>query len=124
MPQRFLNGRPGYDDWFVTFSAREAISPDHLQLILRPRTSELLTPFRTIHGVKWVWTTFGPDQVDLNFRNPEVLLRVLEILLLYYKQGDSTAEIAGRLGTSRSTIAVTLFRIRARLRAILKEGKP
>jgi len=50
--------------------------------------------------------------------------RALEILLLYYKQGDSTAQIAGRLGTSRSVIAVTLFRIRARLRAILKEGKP
>ncbi len=50
--------------------------------------------------------------------------RALEILLLYYKQGDSTAQIADRLGTSRSTIAVTLFRIRARLRALLKEGKP
>jgi RNA polymerase sigma factor (sigma-70 family) len=50
--------------------------------------------------------------------------RALEILLLYYKHGDSTAQIAGRLGTSRSVIAVTLFRIRARLRALLKEGKP
>jgi len=50
--------------------------------------------------------------------------RALEILLLYYKQGDSTTQIAGRLGTSRSVIAVTLFRIRARLRALLKEGKP
>jgi RNA polymerase sigma-70 factor (ECF subfamily) len=50
--------------------------------------------------------------------------RAVEILLLYYKQGDSTAQIADRLGTSRSTIAVTLFRIRARLRALLKEGKP
>ena len=49
--------------------------------------------------------------------------RALEILLLYYKQGDSTAQIAERLGTSRSTIAVTLFRIRARLRRLLKEEK-
>jgi RNA polymerase sigma-70 factor (ECF subfamily) len=46
--------------------------------------------------------------------------RALEILLLYYKQGDSTAQIAERLGTSRSSIAVTLFRIRARLRGLLK----
>jgi glycosidase len=104
--QRFLNGRPGYDSWFVTFSAREAISRDHLQLILRPRTSDLLTPFRTIHGVKWVWTTFGPDQVDLNFRNPEVLLRVLEILLLYVRRGadvirlDAITYIWRALGTS------------------------
>jgi RNA polymerase sigma factor (sigma-70 family) len=50
--------------------------------------------------------------------------RALEILLLYYKHGDSTAQIAERLGTSPSTIAVTLFRIRARLRGLLKEEKP
>ena len=46
--------------------------------------------------------------------------RALEILLLYYKHGDSTAQIAERLGTSPSTIAVTLFRIRARLRGLLR----
>ena len=50
--------------------------------------------------------------------------RALEILLLYYKHGDSTARIAERLGTSRSTIAVTLFRIRARLRGLLKGETP
>ena len=50
--------------------------------------------------------------------------RALVILLLYYKHGDSTAEIAERLGTSRSTIAVTLFRIRARLRGLLKDETP
>ena len=49
--------------------------------------------------------------------------RALEILMLYYKHGDSTAEIAKRLGTSRSTIAVTLFRIRARLRGLLRPAK-
>ena len=50
--------------------------------------------------------------------------RALEILLLYYKHGDSTAQIAERLGTSRSTIAVTLFRLRARLRTLLKGETP
>ncbi len=29
-----------------------------------------------------MWTTFSPDQVDLNFRNERVLLRVVEILLV------------------------------------------
>jgi RNA polymerase sigma-70 factor (ECF subfamily) len=46
--------------------------------------------------------------------------RALEILLLYYKHGDSTAQIAERLGTSQSAIGVTLFRIRARLRGLLR----
>jgi sucrose phosphorylase len=103
--QRFLNGRPGFEDYFITFSTGEAISKDHLQLILRPRTSELLTPFVTLNGVKWVWTTFSPDQVDLNFKNPEVLLRVIEVLLLYVRRGadvirlDAVTYIWRELGT-------------------------
>lgn len=103
--QRFLNGRPGFENYFVTFSTGEAISKDHLRLILRPRTSELLTPFHTLNGVKWVWTTFSPDQVDLNFKNPEVLLRVIEVLLLYVRRGadmlrlDAVTYLWRELGT-------------------------
>lgn len=119
--QRFLNGRPGYEDFFVAFSTKDAISPDYLRLILRPRTSDLLTPFRTINGTRFVWTTFSPDQVDLNFRNPRVLLRVVEILLHYVRRGadvvrlDAVTYIWRELGTScahlRETHAlVKLFR--------------
>ncbi len=119
--QRFLNGRPGYEDFFVSFSTRDAIHADYLRLILRPRTSDLLTPFRTINGTRYVWTTFSPDQVDLNFRNPAVLLRVVEILLAYVRRGadvirlDAVTYIWRELGTScahlRETHAlVQLFR--------------
>jgi sucrose phosphorylase len=97
------------------------VSPDYLRLILRPRTSDLLTPFRTINGTRYVWTTFSPDQVDLNFRNPRVLLRVVEILLTYVRRGadlvrlDAVTYIWRELGTScahlRETHAlVQLFR--------------
>jgi sucrose phosphorylase len=119
--QRFLNGRPGYEDFFVAFSTRDAISSDYLRLILRPRTSDLLTPFRTINGLRYVWTTFSPDQVDLNFRSPRVLLRVIEILLHYVRRGadlirlDAVTYIWRELGTTcahlRETHAlVQLFR--------------
>lgn len=119
--QRFLNCRPGYEEYFVSFSTKEAISPDHLRLIQRPRTTDLLTPFHTMEGVKWVWTTFGPDQVDLNFRNPEVLLRVVEVLLLYVRRGadivrlDAVSYIWRQLGTDCAHLAqahalVQLFR--------------
>lgn len=119
--QRFLNGRPGYEDFFIAFSTRDAISSDYLRLILRPRTSDLLTPFRTINGQRFVWTTFSPDQVDLNFRNPQVLLRVVEILLSYVRRGadiirlDAVTYIWRELGTTcahlRETHAlVQLFR--------------
>jgi RNA polymerase sigma-70 factor (ECF subfamily) len=46
--------------------------------------------------------------------------RALEILLLHYKHDYTDAQIAALLGTSRGTIAVTLFRIRARLRTLLR----
>ena len=48
--------------------------------------------------------------------------RAVEILLLHYKQDYSDAQIAKLLGTSRGTIAVTLFRIRARLKSLLRSA--
>jgi sucrose phosphorylase len=119
--QRFLNGRPGFEEFFVAFNTRDAIGPDHLKLILRPRTSDLLTRYQTIAGPRWVWTTFGPDQVDLNFKNPRVLQRVVEVLLYYVRRGadlirlDAITYVWRELGTRcahlRETHAlVQLFR--------------
>ena len=119
--QRFLNGEPGYRDFFVAFSTREALSPDYLRLILRPRTSDLLTLFHGLEGPRYVWTTFGPDQVDLNFRNERVLLRIVEILLLYVRRGaslirlDAITYVWRSLGTScalleETHVLVQLFR--------------
>src|SRR3989304_6108394 len=34
-----------------------------------------------------LWTTFRPDQFDLNFANPQVLLEILDLLLFYVEQG-------------------------------------
>lgn len=111
--QRFLNCRPGYESFFVSFPEPAAIPAEDLRLILRPRTSELLTPFRTLDGPRWVWTTFGPDQIDLNFRNPEVLLRVIEVLLLYVRRGadiirlDAVTYLWRELGTRCAHLAET-----------------
>jgi RNA polymerase sigma-70 factor (ECF subfamily) len=46
--------------------------------------------------------------------------RAMEILLLHYTHDYSDAQIAVLLGTSRGTIAVALFRIRARLRTLMR----
>jgi RNA polymerase sigma factor (sigma-70 family) len=48
--------------------------------------------------------------------------RAVEILILYYEHNYSVAEIAKMLGTSRSTIAVTLFRTRARLKRLMSRA--
>jgi sucrose phosphorylase len=85
--QEFLNGNPRYQDYFIRFSTRQAIPQDYLNLILRPRTSDLLTGFDTIRGRQYVWSTFSHDQIDLNYHNPEVLIRIIEILLYYVRRG-------------------------------------
>ena len=50
--------------------------------------------------------------------------RAVEILVLHYEHEYSDAEIARMLGTSRGTIAVTLYRTRARLRKLLSRARP
>lgn len=45
--------------------------------------------------------------------------KAVEILILHYEHGYSDAQIAQMLGTSRGTIAVSLYRTRARLKKLL-----
>ena len=80
--RQFISGEPGFRDFFVTVEG----SPD-LSQVVRPRALPLLTEFSTPSGSRKVWTTFSADQVDLNYRNPEVLFAVLEVLLFYVSQG-------------------------------------
>jgi sucrose phosphorylase len=104
--QQFLAGDPLYSDYFRVFSSKEEIDPDRLRLILRPRTSDLLSPYATVDGLKWLWTTFSRDQIDLNFRNPDILVAILEILLHYVRRGsdlvrlDAVTYIWHELGTA------------------------
>jgi glycosidase len=129
MFQRFLSGHPGYDDLFIAFSTRDAIHPDYLRLILRPRTSSLLTPFRTINGTRYVWTTFSPDQVDLNFKSERVLQDVVEILLYYVRRGadlirlDAVTYIWRELGTTCAHLEQTHALVKL-FRAILDVVAP
>ncbi len=104
--QEFLNGNPEYQDFFLSYPTEDSISPEDLRHILRPRTSPLLSRVETIDGPRYVWTTFSPDQIDLNFRNPVVLLRVLYVLLFYVQKGadliriDAATYLWKELGTT------------------------
>lgn len=56
-------------------------SPDEdLSEVVRPRTSELLVEVETDAGPKYLWCTFGPDQIDVDWAEPEVLLEMLRAL--------------------------------------------
>jgi sucrose phosphorylase len=104
--RQYLNGDPEFRDFFITFSSRDAVDPERLRLILRPRASDLLHQVHTIHGPRWVWTTFSADQVDLNFKNPRVLFKVIEVLLSYVRRGadlirlDAVTYLWYELGTT------------------------
>jgi sucrose phosphorylase len=122
--QRFLRDEAAFRDFFVTVAG----NPD-LSRVVRPRALPLLTTFNTATGAKRVWTTFSADQVDLNFKNPEVLLRVLEALLFYAAQGarfirlDAIAFLWKEIGTSCLHLPRT-HRIIQLLRAVLDEVAP
>ena len=87
MFKEFLNGHPYYKDFFISYTSPDDLTPDQRSKIFRPRTSDILTKFQTIDGPRYVWTTFSSDQIDLNFRNPAVLMSVIEGLLFYVRQG-------------------------------------
>jgi glucosylglycerate phosphorylase len=78
----FLDGDPAYRGFF-----RTADPAADLSATVRPRARPLLTGFDAADGRLWAWTTFSPDQVDLDYRTPEVLVRVLEVLLEYLGHG-------------------------------------
>ena len=85
--QEFLNGNPYYWGFFIHFITPDELSIQERKKIFRPRTSDILTEFQSINGLMHVWTTFSSDQVDLNYTNPDVLMRVIEILLFYVRKG-------------------------------------
>ncbi|WP_337028766.1 alpha-amylase family glycosyl hydrolase [Pantoea eucalypti] len=79
----FLAQDPGWDDFFISMPPSTDLSA-----VTRPRTSPLLTPFKMADGdTRFIWTTFSADQIDLNFANPEVLLRMVNVLLDYLVRG-------------------------------------
>jgi len=122
--QGFLHGDPRYRDYFITVEG----SPD-LSQVVRPRVLPLLTTFQTISGEKKVWTTFSNDQIDLNFKNPEVLLEILDILLMYAERGatfirlDAIAYLWKEVGTTCIHLPQTHYVIQF-LRAALDEVAP
>ena len=127
--REFLARNPNYEDFFVSFESPQAISEEHLRLILRPRTSSLLTEYPTLRGPRWVWTTFSPDQIDLNFRSENVLFRVVAVLLYYVRRGadvirlDAATYLWRELGTSSAHLPQTHALVQL-FRAVLDVAAP
>jgi sucrose phosphorylase len=97
--------------------------------VVRAREHPLLTPITTSRGEEWVWTTFSADQADLDYGNPEVLLRILEVILAYLDRGARLIRLdaVGFLWKEEGSPSIHLpqtHRIVQFLRACLDEARP
>ncbi len=99
--KNYLQGKSPGTGYFI-----EPDSGDDLSQVVRPRSSPLLTKVETVQGERSVWCTFGPDQVDLDFSNPDVLFETVKILKTYLDKGirlfrlDAVAFLWKEAGTS------------------------
>ena len=84
----FLNDEAKYKDYFIVQDDVE-----ELKLVTRPRTLPLLTEFETKSGKKKVWTTFSEDQIDLNFKNEDLFVEIIDILLFYVEMGAKSIRL-------------------------------
>ncbi|RLC54282.1 MAG: sugar phosphorylase, partial [Chloroflexota bacterium] len=122
--QEFLRGNPEFADYFIVVEEGTDLSQ-----VVRPRALPLLTRVQTAQGEKLVWTTFSADQIDLNYANPDVLLKIIEILLLYVEKGaeiirlDAIAYLWKKIGTTCIHLEET-HRVVKLFRAILDAVAP
>ncbi len=117
---KFLAGDPEYSEFFV-----ESDPDDDLSAVVRPRTSPLLTRFVDGGGKsRHIWTTFSADQVDLNFRNPNVLIAVIDVLFFLISKGarllrlDAVTFLWKEPGTSCANLPETHTLIKVMRQAI------
>ncbi len=62
---------------------------DDWSKVIRPRNTSLFTTLATSNGKKEVWTTFGSDQIDLDWNKPSIFIEFLNLILRYLKNGVS-----------------------------------
>lgn len=96
MADLVINHCSAKSNWFKDFVEQTGEGKDFfyttnpdtdLSLVTRPRTNPLLNTVVTEAGKKHVWCTFSHDQVDLDFRNPDVLKAFVKIIRLYLDKG-------------------------------------
>ena len=122
--QGFLGGVPEFRDFFI-----EVQGQADLAQVVRPRALPLLTEIRAEGRIRRLWTTFSADQIDLNYHDPDVLLKVIEVLLYYARQGaefirlDAIAYLWKEPGTSCINLPQTHWIVQL-LRAVLDEVAP
>jgi sucrose phosphorylase len=80
--RNFLKDKKPGKNYFLTVNAKFNTSK-----VVRPRDHELLKKINIFKKTEYLWRTFSPDQLDLNFKNPAVLLRFIKIMINLVNHG-------------------------------------
>ena len=85
----WLAGEPAYDGFFVSRDSDFDVSR-----VVRPRVTPLFHDYPRPDGTTaQAWTTFGPDQLDVNVAEPDVLLELTDVLVGYLERGASAIRL-------------------------------
>ena len=99
--QEYLKGNPRYKNYFISCPKDTDISS-----VTRARAHPLLTKFKRKEEDTYLWTTFSPDQIDLNYGHAELLVKMIDVLLFYCHKKvriirlDAIGHIWKKAGTS------------------------
>ena len=74
--KNFLKKKEPGKDYFLTVDSKFNTSN-----VVRPRDHTLLKKIKIFKKTDYLWRTFSPDQVDLNFKNPLVLIQFIKIMI-------------------------------------------
>ncbi len=80
--KNFLKKKDPGKDYFLTVDSKFNISK-----VVRPRDHRLLKKIKIFRKSDYLWRTFSPDQIDLNFRNPSVLIQFIKIMIHLINNG-------------------------------------
>ena len=122
--ENFIKDRDPGRNFFYT-----ANPEDDLSDVVRPRTNALLREVETAKGTQHVWCTFSHDQVDLNFKNPQVLKEFVHIIRQYLDHGvrifrlDAVAFLWKEVGTNCLNLEQTHEVVRL-LRSLIEQARP
>ncbi len=104
--KNYLKGNKKYLDFFI-----EKNNDWNYEKVVRPRENDLFTKFNDVNNkVHYLWTTFSYDQVDLNFKSKNVLLKSIDILLTYISYGVRTIRLdaIGFLWKENNSLSINL----------------
>ena len=80
--RNFLKNKKPGKDYFLTVKPKFDVSK-----VIRPRDHKLLKRINIFKKKEYLWRTFSADQIDLNFKNPAVLLRFIKIMINLINHG-------------------------------------